>query len=45
MGVVLTDEKIETILKEAEVALAPFVHPDGSVHFDSPAHLVSAVKM
>ena len=44
MGVHLTEEQIETILREAEEALSRFVTPDGSVSFDSPAHIVTGAK-
>lgn len=42
MGVVLPEELIERMLDEAEVVLAPYVRPDGSVEFDSPGHIVSS---
>ena len=42
MGVVLPDELIEAILKEAEATLGRFVTDAGTVEFDSPAHIVTA---
>jgi SAM-dependent methyltransferase len=44
MGVVLTEEQIGEMLKEAEHALNPFVTAQGAVEFDSPAHIVTATK-
>jgi hypothetical protein len=45
MGVLLEDELIEEILRQAEAALRPFVIDDGgSVVFASPALLATAVK-
>ena len=44
MGVVLAEEQIERILQEAEGVLHRFVTPDGTVAFDSPAHIVTAQK-
>lgn len=44
MGVFLTEQQIERILEEAEHALARYVTPEGTVEFDSPAHLVTARK-
>lgn len=44
MGVELPEETIEEILVESERALAGFVAADGSVVFDSPAHIVSGGK-
>jgi len=41
MGVVLPEDRIETILKEAESALAEYVTAEGPVVFSSPAHIVS----
>lgn len=41
MGVELDEPTIEAILTEAEGALAEFVTTDGSVVFDSPAHIVT----
>ena len=45
MGVVLTEEQIECILKEAEQALGQYVTPEGTVEFDSPAHIVTGRKL
>ncbi len=44
MGVHLSEAQIERILEEAEDALSRFVTPDGTVIFDSPAHIVRGVK-
>ncbi len=44
MGVLLPEEQIDTILNEAEEALSQYVTPDGSVQFDSPAHIVTGQK-
>ena len=41
VGITLSAEDIERVVEESQAALAPFVTPDGSVHFDSPAHLVT----
>ncbi len=41
MGVMLTEDTIETILKEAERALAGYVEAEGRVVFRSPAHIVT----
>jgi len=44
MGVHLEEAVIERILSEAEGALARFVIADGSLVFDSPAHIVAGVR-
>ena len=44
MGVALSEEQIERILKEAEQALSEYVTEDGAVEFDSPAHIVTGRK-
>jgi len=44
MGVHLDEDVIEHILREAERALARFVTDDGTLLFDSPAHIVSGRK-
>jgi len=44
MGVVLEEEQIEGILLEAEIALSQYVTPQGTVEFDSPAHIVTGRK-
>jgi SAM-dependent methyltransferase len=44
MGVILEDDLIEEVLTEAEHRLAEFILPDGTVLFDSPAHIVAAHK-
>lgn len=41
MGVYLDEDTIARILAEAETALARFVTDDGTLLFDSPAHIVS----
>lgn len=43
MGVFLSEEKIETILAEAEGALADYVTADGQVVFRTLAHIVTGV--
>jgi ubiquinone/menaquinone biosynthesis C-methylase UbiE len=40
----LNEAQVETLVNAAEQALAQFVHADGRVTFDAPAHIVSAVK-
>jgi SAM-dependent methyltransferase len=44
MGVNLSEDNIETILEEAEQALKQFVTSEGSMVFDSPAHIVTGRK-
>lgn len=44
MGVVLEEEQVQRILHEAEDALRRYVTADGTVVFDSPGHIVTAVK-
>jgi SAM-dependent methyltransferase len=44
MGVVLPEEQIQRILEEAERELSRYVTADGTVEFESPAHIVSATK-
>lgn len=44
MGVVLAEEQIEPILKEAEQALGQYVTEEGTVEFDAPAHIVTCRK-
>jgi len=41
LGVHLSEEMIETILREAEVALKQYITDDGQVVFDSPAHVIT----
>ncbi|RMH53510.1 MAG: methyltransferase domain-containing protein [Bacteroidetes bacterium] len=43
MGVVLSEDTIETILDEAEKALAEYVTEEGQVVFSAPAHIVTGV--
>ncbi len=40
----IDERQYETLQREAPAALSRFVAPDGSVRFDSPAHLVIAAK-
>ena len=40
----LDDEQYELLLREAEQVFQPFTAIDGSVAFDSPAHIVTATK-
>lgn len=40
----ITDDQFELLLHEAERELSRFVNGDGSVAFDSPAHIVTATK-
>lgn len=44
MGVNLSEELIETILKEAETTLAGYVNQDGTVEFEAPAHIIRAMR-
>ena len=41
MGVDLSEDQIERVLREAESVLAGFVESSGQVVFDSPAHIVT----
>jgi hypothetical protein len=43
MGILLTEERIQRVLAEAESALAKYVTEDGGVVFNSPAHIVTGV--
>ena len=43
MGVFLDDDLIESILDEADEALSSYVAPDGTMVFDTPAHLLTAI--
>lgn len=40
----LTDAQYELLLKEVEPAFRKFVQPDGTVAFDTPAHIVTVQK-
>lgn len=40
----LDDDQFALLLREAQQHLQPFVTADGSVAFDAPAHIVTAVK-
>lgn len=44
MGVVLSEHQIARILKEAEQVLASYVRPDGTVVFDTSAHIVTGAR-
>jgi len=44
MGVVLPEDQIQRILEEADRALSHYVTAEGTVEFDSPAHIVSGTK-
>lgn len=44
MGIVLDEEQIQRILAEAESALGRYVTAEGSVVFDSSAHIVTGSK-
>jgi SAM-dependent methyltransferase len=44
MGVFLTEEQIAGILQEAEHVLEQYVTPDGTVVFDTSAHIVTGMK-
>jgi SAM-dependent methyltransferase len=44
MGVVLPEEQIQEILREADRALRHYVTAEGGVEFESPAHIVSGAK-
>lgn len=41
----LDDEQYQRLLDDARYSLSRFVMADGSVRFDSPAHIISAVKV
>lgn len=44
MGVVLDEEQIQRVLEEADRALSHYVTAEGTVEFESPAHIVSGTK-
>jgi SAM-dependent methyltransferase len=44
MGVILSEDQIGRILQEAEPVFGSYVTAEGRVAFDSPAHIVKAVK-
>lgn len=44
MDVVLPEEQVHRILEEAEHILKPYVTSEGSVRFDSPAHIATGTK-
>jgi SAM-dependent methyltransferase len=41
VGIHLSQDEIDRLVGEAQDALEPFTTPDGSVRFDSPAHIVT----
>jgi hypothetical protein len=45
MGVVLSEQQIESILERAERALAQYVTRNGTVEFDAPAHIVMGANV
>ncbi len=45
MGVNLNEDQIDSILKEAELALAQFVTTAGTMEFSAPAHVVTGQKI
>jgi hypothetical protein len=45
MGVVLTERQIDRIMQEAEDVLGSYLTAEGRVVFESPAHLVTAIKV
>ena len=45
MGVVLPEEQIARILEEAELVLRPYVSTDGTVAFDTSAHIITGKKV
>jgi len=44
MGVFLSNDKIQSVLEEAETALAEYVTAEGDVVFNAPAHIVTGTK-
>lgn len=44
MGVVLEEERIQSILAEADGALREYVTAEGQVEFDSPAHVITGSR-
>jgi SAM-dependent methyltransferase len=44
MGVVLPEDQIHRILEEAEHVLRPYATAEGTVRFDSPAHIATGTK-
>ena len=44
MEVVLNENRIQSILSEAETALALYVTEDGDVVFNAPAHIIMGIK-
>ena len=45
MGVILTEEQIESILNDAEQTLSEYVTTEGTVEFSVPAHIVTGEKL
>jgi hypothetical protein len=44
MGVVLSEDQIERVLRAADAALRAHVVADGSVAFDAHAHIVTCTR-
>lgn len=44
MGVYLDEDIIQSILVEAEIVLGRYVTQSGTVQFDAPAHIITAMK-
>jgi SAM-dependent methyltransferase len=44
MGVILSEEQIARILEEAEHVLRPYVNADGTVAFNTSAHIITGTK-
>lgn len=44
VGIVFSDDEIEAVIADGERALSAYVAADGTITFDSPAHIVTATK-
>jgi hypothetical protein len=44
MDVYLEEDLIQSILVEAEIVLGQYITQDGTVEFDMPAHIITAIK-
>jgi hypothetical protein len=44
MDVYLEEDLIQSILVEAEIVLGQYISQDGTVEFDMPAHIITAIK-
>jgi SAM-dependent methyltransferase len=44
VGVLLPDDKVESIVEQAEHILRPYTTTDGRVSFDAPAHIITVSK-